>query len=117
MTSITDIKRDARLFALALDIISNPDHALVATSHAAQVLEDEGLNVVDVFRQCLARLSAGDWGVISAEDVPVNEDALVTGARILSAYEFKGIRVWLIVDAADDDFRRHCTTLLLPEDY
>jgi hypothetical protein len=43
---------------------------------------------------------------------------LVSGERLLSAYKtLKGVRMWIITEATDDDGIRNCTTTLLPEEY
>jgi hypothetical protein len=48
----------------------------------------------------------------------LNEAALVQGDRILSAYRtLKGVKVWVITEAADDNGHRAATTILLPDEY
>jgi hypothetical protein len=63
--------------------------------------------------------ACGIWGDIDPHDVKVNEDALKTGARILSAYTVNDTKIWIISDAAwgDDPLEREVTTILRPEDY
>lgn len=69
--------------------------------------------------ECIARHSAGDWGVVSDPDE--NEAALRVGARLLSAYpidpalpcEGHGDNTLWIITEAD----RSSTTILLPDDY
>jgi len=67
----------------------------------------------------LARHSRGDWGELSQEDKETNNQALVTGARIFSAYLLPDeTKLWIITDATIDDHgTRPATTLLLPEEY
>jgi hypothetical protein len=66
----------------------------------------------------IARHAAGDWGEVGAEDQQLNNEALVSGDRILSAYQtLKGVKLWIITEATDDDGHRAGTTILLPEDY
>ncbi len=65
----------------------------------------------------LERHVAGDWGEeIDQHDTAVNEAALKTGARLLSAYRVSGKaapeKVWLITEAD-----RSATTILLPDEY
>jgi len=64
--------------------------------------------------QLLLRHGRGDWGDLDAHDRAVNEQALLTGARLLSAYILPAtqVRVWIIT--AED---RSVTTLLLPREY
>ena len=60
----------------------------------------------------------GDWGIVSPEDQHANEEALQSGARLLSAYETtSGLKIWVITEAAGDDGRRASTCISLPEDY
>jgi hypothetical protein len=61
----------------------------------------------------LDRHVKGDWGDVCEEDKAANEDALVNGERILSAYKtLLGVRVWVITEAD-----RASTCVLLPEEY
>ena len=61
----------------------------------------------------LARHAAGDWGEVCGEDRLANDEALQTGARVLSAYRnCEGVKFWIITEAD-----RSVTTILLPEEY
>ena len=61
----------------------------------------------------LARHAAGDWGDVWGEDRLANDEALRTGARVLSAYRTReGVKFWIITEAD-----RSVTTILLPEEY
>lgn len=62
----------------------------------------------------ISRHVAGDYGTLDPEDVLANEDALIHGDRILSAYILPDgtTKVWIITEAD-----RSVTTLLLPEEY
>lgn len=67
---------------------------------------------------CLNRHMNGEWGELSREDKRANNQSLKYGSRLLSAYNLShNRRLWIITDACDDEGVRHCTTLLLPEDY
>ena len=79
---------------------------IVATSNALQALAIEDIMTG------LHRHRAGDWGELSPEDIEANNQALVEGSRILSAYSSKGVKFWIITEAD-----RSATTVLLPEDY
>ncbi len=60
----------------------------------------------------------GDWGNVCKDDAKANDDALIDGTRLLSAYRtLKGERLWIITEAAGDDGTRAATTILLPEEY
>ena len=87
---------------------------VVATPLALKAIEDAGQDP-DFF---LDKHAAGDWGEIDAGDKRANEEALVSGDRLLSAYRtLKGINLWIITEAEDDQNNRAATTLLLPEQY
>lgn len=61
----------------------------------------------------LMRHASGDWGDLDPEDKQANDDAILHGGRILSAYTSSdGIRFWIITEAD-----RSMTTILLPEEY
>lgn len=61
----------------------------------------------------IQRHLTGDWGDLSAEDRQANDQAVVEGTRILSAYQAaNGTKFWIITDAG-----HWLTTVLLPEDY
>jgi hypothetical protein len=55
----------------------------------------------------------GEWGELSAEDARLNDEALVSGERILSAHRTaRKEKLWIITEAD-----RSATTILLPEEY
>ena len=59
-----------------------------------------------------------DWGIVDAEDAALNEESLKDGSRLLSAYRLKdGTKIWVITEAEDDNGKRNCSTILLPEEY
>ena len=63
----------------------------------------------------IQRHVTGDWGDVCAEDADANEQALLTGARLLSSYRsspVEAVKVWIITEAD-----RSSTTILLPEEY
>lgn len=61
----------------------------------------------------LARHVHGDWGDLAPEDAAANDEALVAGGRLFSAYHLTtGVKVWIITEAD-----RRASTLLLPEEY
>lgn len=66
----------------------------------------------------LEKHAAGEWGDVCADDGQANDEALVNGSRILSVHKtLKGVRIWIITEAADDDGRRAATTAMLPLEY
>ena len=98
--------------------LSEPPHPLlelgqlVMTPGITQMIEREGFNPSPF----IDRHRAGDWGDLSPIDRRVNQDALRTGARILSCYQlgeaFSEASIWILTEAG-----RYCTTLLLPHEY
>ena len=87
---------------------------LVATPGALRALEEAGQSPA----YFLARHVQGDWGEVNDEDKRANDQALVDGNRLLSAYRtLKGERLWIITEAADDENKRAATTLLKPSEY
>jgi hypothetical protein len=82
---------------------------LVATPGALKAMEEAGQSP-SFF---LAKHLAGDWGDVDAEDQRANDEALVNGERLLSAYRtLRGVRLWVITEAD-----RSSTCCLLPEEY
>jgi hypothetical protein len=82
---------------------------VVATPGALRALEGSGQTPAFF----LDRHVQGDWGTVDAEDWAANDQALVDGSRILSAYKtLKGKRLWIITEAD-----RSSTCCLLPEEY
>ena len=82
---------------------------VVATPGALAVLTEAGQSPSGFLR----RHANGDWGDVDSEDQQANENALLNGERLLSAYRTnRGVRLWVITEAD-----RSVTTLLLPEEY
>jgi hypothetical protein len=61
----------------------------------------------------IVRHSSGDWGVVCDGDKKLNDQALVDGDRILSAYELRDETRICIITESD----RLVTTILLPDEY
>ncbi len=80
--------------------------SLVITRNALDLLTEEEIST------SLSRHITGDWGVLPADDEQANEDALIHGDRLLSAYGDSDRRFWIITEAD-----RSVTTILLPNDY
>jgi hypothetical protein len=82
---------------------------ICATSAALEVIADAQISIVDL----LIRHMRGDFGTLSEADRQRNEQAVLTGQRILSSYVLANEQtVWLITEAD-----RSITTFLLPGDY
>lgn len=61
----------------------------------------------------------GDWGVVDAHDAKCNDEAILNGGRIVSAYDVEGTRVWVLSEAetGGPDRTRARTCLLLRSEY
>jgi hypothetical protein len=87
---------------------------VLATPGALEALEKSGQSP-EFF---LNKHQHGDWGEVCQEDKMLNDQALMDGSRLLSAYRtLKGERIWIITEAADERGHRACSTLLLPSEY
>lgn len=66
----------------------------------------------------LDRHFSGDWGDLDAEDKQCNEDAIFSGARIVSAYQLPDLeKIYIITDGDDDEGIRHSTTIMFASEY
>ena len=87
---------------------------ILATPGALEVLEASGQSP----RFFLEKHQHGDWGSLDEQDKQANDQALVDGSRLLSAYRtLKGERLWIITEAVGDDGRRSSSTILRPSEY
>ena len=86
----------------------------VATPGALEALQRNNTTGLDYLR----RHASGDWGIVCEEDKQANEEALKSGARLLSAYFLPDeTKLWIITEAANDQGNRAASTLLLPDEY
>jgi hypothetical protein len=81
---------------------------VVATPAAILLAEAHGLNLPEL----VIRHVTGDWGELDEYDKQVNENAVIHGDRILSAYGSGSRKLWIITESD-----RSVTTILTPEDY
>jgi hypothetical protein len=87
---------------------------ILSTPGALEALEASGQSP----QFFLEKHVVGDWGTVCAEDKLANDQSLIDGSRLLSAYKtLKGERIWIITEATDDSGNRSATTILLPEEY
>jgi hypothetical protein len=88
---------------------------IVATPGALDAVRDSGQSP-EVF---LAAHLEGYWGGdLCEEDRSLNDEALLDGSRLLSAYRtLRGEKLWVITEAVGDDGLRASTCLLLPDEY
>jgi len=87
----------------------------VATPGALEALQAAGVSPLDL----LARHALGDWGDLSQDDLEANNQALVDGSRILSAYVLPGQdqKVWIITEAVGDGGQRASSCILMADEY
>jgi len=82
---------------------------LAATPGAIQAMEESGMEPGFFLEQH----TRGQWGLVSEEDWRLNDQALIDGDRLLSAYKtLRGVKLWVITEAD-----RSVTTILLPDEY
>ena len=87
---------------------------LLLTRGASEAFERNGQTPLSFFQ----KHCSGDWGNLCDEDRMLNDQALVDGSRLLSAYTLKdGTAIWIITEATDDNGQRAATTILKPEEY
>ena len=88
---------------------------VVATPGALDALQRNNTSGLEYVQ----RHATGDWGEVPEDDKETNEQALIDGSRLLSAYTLPdGTKLWIITDAVIDDHgNRQATTMLLPEEY
>ena len=101
-----------------MNIISQPRFnpgVLLATPGAVEAFEKNGQTPLEFLQR---HLSGNDWGDLDLEDKQSNDQSLVNGSRLLSAYRLKdGTKVWCITEAADEHGHREATTFCLPSEY
>lgn len=88
---------------------------VVATPGALEAIRASG-QTPDIFLDAHVE---GYWGAdLCEEDRRLNDEALIDGTRLLSAYTtLRGERIYIITEAEGDDGKRASTCLLLPEEY
>jgi len=87
---------------------------LLATPGASEAFERNHQTPLEFLQRHLS----GDWGDLDPEDKQANDQALIDGGRLLSAYHLKdGTKVWCITEAVGENGHREATTFLLPSEY
>ena len=82
---------------------------VLATPGAMRALAESGQTAGSF----VSRHVGGNWGCVGDEDRRLNDEAVLTGDRILSSYRTdRGVKIWVITEAD-----RTLTTILLPEEY
>ena len=76
--------------------INLPLGRLLSTPGAIDAMAMAGQEPMEL----IIRHRTGDWGEVDAEDWTANDQAIVDGERVLSAYTLQGgARVWIITEA------------------
>ena len=78
------------------------------TPAAKEALDNLGYD----FRFLLHRHVRGDYGDLEPEDIKANQQALINGSRLFSAYMLGNTKFWCITE-----YDRSSTTILLPSEY
>ncbi|MGL5472653.1 MAG: hypothetical protein ACRDCT_31470 [Shewanella sp.] len=89
------------LFALGQVVVTQGISAILAIPQ----------NTTDL-RQLIAQHIKGQWGDVCDADKHANDQALMQGGRLMSAYQLADERIWIITEAD-----RSVTTVLLPSEY
>ena len=84
---------------------------LVTTRGVAYELQ-ENKEFESFCRKSFSRHASGDWGDLDVEDKAVNDDALINGGRLFSAYKKDDTTIWIITE-----WDRSVTTILFPSEY
>jgi hypothetical protein len=87
---------------------------LLASVGASEAFEKNGQTPFEFLQKHLA----GNWGELCEEDRQANDQALVDGSRLLSAYRLAdGTKIWCITEAIGENGHRESSTFLLPQEY
>jgi len=87
---------------------------LLVTPAALRIIRESG-QCLDEF---LNRHIHGDWGHVFEEDKRQNDQAVLTGGRIVSVYRTdNGTKIWIVTEAADNSGNRAATTVLPTNEY
>jgi hypothetical protein len=65
----------------------------------------------------LSRHQHGEWGNVDSEDAKSNDQALLSGARVISSYTVAYAVIWIVTEAVCESGQRASTCLLFPEEY
>lgn len=91
----------------------HPGHVLTTCGALAMLQRNQSSGL-----EYLRRHLSADWGCVPTEDWEANDEALKTGARLMSVYELAdGTKLWIVTEGADASGQRGATTLLLPDEY
>ena len=87
---------------------------IVATPGALELMAKHKTSATPFLRRHIT----GDWGDVCPEDWEANQNALETGARLLSSYTLpQEEKLWIITEAEGEGGKRASTCVLLPSEY
>ena len=89
----------------------------IVTTRGVYDLMDLEPEFLDFVLHSFARHFYGDWGDLDPEDKESNDEALLSGDRLVSAYEYpdpehEDWKIWIITE-----WDRSATTILFPYEY
>jgi len=90
-----------------------PIGILHMTRGVVEVVSRDNRAMTAAFTRALCRHMTCDWGIVSDDDKKRNDQALVDGARLFSAYLFPDDTKFWIITEAD----RSSTAIMLPDEY
>jgi hypothetical protein len=64
-----------------------------------------------------AKFTAGDWGITSEGDKALNDDALITGDRILASYLTSKGKIWINADFVYNPSDPRPIVIMFPSEY
>lgn len=84
---------------------------IVMTDGVASWIENNGININEIVA-VLKRHKNEDWGDLCDEDRESNDISVKNNQRVLSCYQIKGEKIWVITE-----WDRSKTTVLFPSEY
>lgn len=88
------------------------DMGQVITTRGVIARIDEDPNFTKFVLNSLSRFSTGDWGEMCQDDKDLNDQALISGDRLLAAYTYGEDKIYIITE-----WDRSYTTVMFPEEY
>lgn len=88
---------------------------IIRVTRGVVALQERHRGFTAFVNACLLRYMSCDWGDTCPEDSAANDDALISGERILAEYQqpdHPDWRIWIITE-----WDRSVTTVLFPDEY
>lgn len=74
-------------------------------------------NQLSLVINAFAKFTAGDWGITSEGDKALNDDALITGDRILASYPTSKGKIWINADFVYNPSDLRPIVIMFPSEY